>query len=120
MDLPPDILKKYTTPGPHAPRTPEQEAIWRFLARLNQGKPRVRTKPMTYARLAKLLEGMSVAEIHTLYRDCEQGRSFGALFWWKIKQRSDGTTSSRRHVLRTLDGGDSTTRARELQAKPLI
>lgn len=79
MDISPDLLKKYGTPKSKA-RNEREELLTKFLERLNADRGKF--KPITYARLAKLLKGK---DLYPLYNDCDQANHFSKLFWHKIK-----------------------------------
>lgn len=84
MEVPP--LTRYTTPRSKA-RNAREELLEKFLERLNPGRVKAGYKAYTFPRLTKLVEGKSVPELDKLYRECEEAKSFGALFNYKTKRR---------------------------------
>lgn len=54
------------------------------MAKLNPGRIKAGYKPLTAPHLAKLLKGL---DAYKLYRECEEAKSFGALFNYKTKKK---------------------------------
>lgn len=82
-------LSKYQLPAraekkKGEPRTQREELLDKFLSRLNTDRVKAGYQPLTFPRLARMLKGFSDHQLHTLYRECETGRSFGALLKWKL------------------------------------
>ena len=80
MDLPADTLARYTTPKAHAPRTEWEATIDAFAERINTPAGVKKYGEMSRGHIAKGLKGQSQLQISQLFKQCQKGRSFGALF----------------------------------------
>lgn len=89
MEIPTDYLEKIRRrrAEKNLPRNERDEMLDLFLARLNAGRVADGFPKLSYARLAKMLEGIQTGELYPLYKECDQAKSFGGLLNWKLKQR---------------------------------
>lgn len=88
MDLPEHYKEKFNParrPKIGTPRTPRQEMLDKFLARLNYTREQDGFKPLTYSRLASLLQYVPDADLYPFFKQCEQARHFSKFFWYKLK-----------------------------------
>lgn len=87
MEIPQTYLIKFEHPAQHKPRNEREEIIDRFLARLNPSRQQRRLKPITYARLSRMLQGVPTPDLYPFFMECDHARNFSSLFWWKLKPR---------------------------------
>lgn len=87
MEIPPDTLKRYTTPAPDAPRNEWEAKLQPFHKRLNTASAIAKYGKFTYGRLGKHLKGKTDLELMRLYNECDKAKSFGGLFVHKIKNK---------------------------------
>ena len=80
MELPADILSRYTTPKPHAPRSDWELTVDAFYERINTPKGIEKYGVFSRARIGKALKGKSKLATEQLFAECKKARSFGGLF----------------------------------------
>jgi hypothetical protein len=68
-------------------RSERDELLDKFLDKLNSARVSGGFAPLSHPRVAKLLKGMDTQAMYALYRECDQAKSFGGLFWFKVKGR---------------------------------
>ncbi len=88
MELPTAYQAKFEVKSTGQPRSPWEEQLDNFLARLNPSRKSAGYVEYSHARLAGDLAKMGIhdaAGAFQFYRQCEQARSFSALFHWKLK-----------------------------------
>ena len=88
MNIDPDYTEKFkprTLKESGIPRNEHEEMIDRFSVRLNPGRIDDGCRPLTYARLARILQHIPTAELYPFFNDCDHARYFGKLFWHKLK-----------------------------------
>ena len=75
-------------PKPAAgPQSERGELLGRFLGRLNADRKPPR-KPLTARLVAVKLAHVPTGDLWAFYRQCEAARSFGAYFWWAIREQA--------------------------------
>lgn len=68
--------------------THHSDLLERFASQINPGRVAAGYKPYPYARIAKLLAGLTYTEREQLYHDCEKAScGFGRYFGWKVKNK---------------------------------
>lgn len=68
--------------------THHSDLLERFAQRINPERIAAGYKPYGYARIAKLLAGLTYTEREQLYHDCEKAScGFGRAFGWRVKQK---------------------------------
>ena len=65
-------------------RTERGELMKYFLERLNPRRVRDGFRPLTYPRMGKLLQGLSLWDLHYLKRVCDDSNDFSKRFWWEL------------------------------------
>lgn len=64
------------------------EMLDKFLARLNPGRVAGGYKPLTHARIGKMLAHIPTDDLYAFYQLCERSDlPFGAFFHWSLKPK---------------------------------
>ena len=66
-------------------RSERDEQLTLFYEKINADREGF--KPVSYPRLAKLLEHLPTNEMYTFYRNCERANHFQKYFWYKLKNK---------------------------------
>ena len=51
-------------------------------------------KPVTFKQINGQLKKLKEGDLYRLMRECDNGKNFGALFWWRLKQLRLSTFSA--------------------------
>lgn len=88
MDLPEGYVEKFRAQNfKNKPRNEREEQLDIYLARLNASRIKDGYPKLSYARLAKMLEGIPTGDLHAIYKKCETYRSFGAGLNYELKPK---------------------------------
>lgn len=74
-------------------KTERGEMMRYFLEQLNPGRAKLKLKPLTYARLGRLLVKIPTSDLYYLKSVCDDAAarngagSFSKRFWWEIKPK---------------------------------
>lgn len=77
-------LERYTKPTTKA-NSERAELLEKFLNRLNPPRVEAGYKPLSAARLGMMLAHVPTEDLYPFYRECEQAKSFGKLFHYKLR-----------------------------------
>jgi len=64
--------------------TERGEMMQYFLERLNQSRVMDGLKPLTMARMGRVLEGIPTTDLYYLKSVCDKAKHFSKKFWWEI------------------------------------
>lgn len=89
MDIPATVLEKIRPRAKiqNQPRNAREEQLTLFLDRINPARRSDGLKPISYSRLAKVLEGIPTEDLHPFYKQCDQAKNFSRFFWWSLKAK---------------------------------
>lgn len=66
-------------------RKTERGELMRFFVRhLNHSRAHDGLKPLTMARMGKILEGIPTADLYYLKSVCSKAKNFSKKFWWEV------------------------------------
>lgn len=69
------------------------ELINEFVENINR-RTSLPYKPVTYKQVNGQVRMLPTPMLYGLMKECKEGRNFGALFWYKVKQLRLSTTKS--------------------------
>ena len=79
------IRKYLKRPTPDSKRLTERGELMRyFCERLNASRIADGLKPVTMARMGKILEAIPTTDLYYLKSVCDQSRNFSKKFWWEV------------------------------------
>lgn len=88
MEIAQSYLFKFDAARPK-PRNEREEQLDQFLVRLNASRLTAALRPLTYSRLAYMLQGIPMNDLHSFYVQCDRARSFSRFFHWSLKPNQD-------------------------------
>jgi len=62
------------------------EMLEKFLTKMNPDRIASGYKPITPARIGVMLAHVPTSDLFPFFKECEQAKSFGALFHWKLRK----------------------------------
>lgn len=65
--------------------TERGELFKTFLGHLNPPRKEKKLRPLTYARLGRIFEGVPTQDLYYLDSVCRQAKNYSAMFWHKTK-----------------------------------
>lgn len=78
------IAKKIEAAKDERPVSEWSVMVDKFVQKLNENRGSF--KEMKFARVAKMLEGRPIGYLYKTFKECEEARSFGAMFWYIYKR----------------------------------
>lgn len=85
MDHIATLFKEY---APAKENKNERGELYRyFLSHLNPARVKDGFKPMTMARMGKVLEGIPTKDLYYLQSVCSKAPHFSKRFWWELSTR---------------------------------
>ncbi len=56
-----------------------------FLSHLNPPRKEKGLRPLTYARLGRIFEGVPTSDLYYLDSVCRQAKNYSSMWWFKVK-----------------------------------
>lgn len=82
--------------GSHIPKKLERKArasergdmMQYFMTKLNISRVQDGLKPLTMARMGKILEAIPTKDLYYLKSVCDQAKNFSKKFWWEVNPKN--------------------------------
>jgi hypothetical protein len=78
--------------------TERGELMTHFCQRINAGRVGTQFKPVSMARMGRILQAIPTKDLYYLKRVCDDAKHFSKRFWWELNaQKHQGPTDVRTH-----------------------